>query len=435
MKKILLLLLLLPIVTYSQIITTIAGGHGQRHFGDGGSATTAGLLYPIGVAADKLGNVYITEGKWVRMVNSSGIISTVVGITNTNNGFDGGPATASVLTWPTGIVFDDYGNYYVADRGLHIVVKITPLGKIYKIAGWSPPGSVGGGGGDGYSGDGGPATDAMLSSPYGIAIDKHGNLYVADEADNVVRKIDSLGIITTVAGNGAGAGCCSGGLSGDDGPATAAELSVPVGVAVDTVGNLFISDYGNSRIRKVNTSGIITTVVYGLANPMGIIFDNMGHCYFNDVSTDVTYLYSPSDTTIAIIAGTYGVTGYTGDGGVATTATLYMPNGLSMDPFGNIYIVDGQNSCVRKITYNSSKVTQNDLESKNIRLFPNPANINVMVISSEIISTICISNLLGQVVYSHQYNTKHVQIDVADLPKGIYFVKVNGSDVRKFVKE
>ena len=162
--------------------------------------------------------------------------------------------------------------------------------------------TIAGNGTGGYSGDGGAANAAMLNNPIGVYEDLHGNIYIADEGNNRIRKVNSTtGIISTVAGNGVS------GYTGDYGMATAATLNAPYGVAVDGIGNIYIADHGNNVIRKVNTSGIITTVV-----------------------------------------GT-GVTGFSGDGGPATSAQITTPSAVTVDAYGNIYIADYGNSCVRKV--------------------------------------------------------------------------------------
>ena len=158
---------------------------------------------------------------------------------------DNGPATSAELAGPTGVALDASGNLYIADYGNNRIRKVSPSGIITTVAG---------NGTDGFSGDNGPATSAELADPWGVALDASGNLYIADIYNNRIRKVSPSGIITTVAGNG------TGGYSGDNGPATSAELYDPSGVALDASGNLYIADYGNDRIRKVSPSGIITTV-------------------------------------------------------------------------------------------------------------------------------------------------------------------------------
>ena len=188
---------------------------------------------------------------------------------------------------------DASGNLYIADTGNNRIRKVSATGIITTVAG---------NGSAGYSGDGGPATSAQLDGPEGVAVDGSGNLYIADTCNNRIRKVSATGIITTVAGNG------SAGYSGDGGPATSAQLSLPAGVAVDGSGNLYIADSGNNRIRKVSATGIITTVA-GNGSP-----------------------------------------GYSGDGGPATSAQLNQPAGVAVDASGNLYIADSSNNRIRKVS-------------------------------------------------------------------------------------
>ena len=174
------------------------------------------------------------------------IITTIAGNDTVGFSGDGGPATNAKMYLPTGITMDVYGNIYFADYGNYRIRKISPAGIIT---------TIGGNGSIGYSGDGGPATDATFSSAlYGIAVDASGNVYIADRDNNVIREIFTTGIIKTIAGTG------SIGFSGDGGPATAAAFWGPEGVTLDHFGNIYISDASNNRIRKINSSGIVSTI-------------------------------------------------------------------------------------------------------------------------------------------------------------------------------
>lgn len=202
--------------------------------------------YPAGsIATDSKGNVYFASGPVVFKLNTFGIQTVVAG--NGAFGFsgDGGPATSASLFLPYGVAVDGAGNLYIADLLNQRIRKVDTTGTITTVAG---------SGTYGFSGDGGPAISASLGSPDGVAVDEAGNLYIADLYNRRVRKVDSGGMISTVAGNGAY------GFSGDGGPATSASLSSPTGVAVDRVGNVYIADQGNQRIRKVDTAGRISTV-------------------------------------------------------------------------------------------------------------------------------------------------------------------------------
>src|SRR5208282_1432049 len=219
------------------IITTVAGNGTAGYSGDGGAATNAKLYWPSGVAVDATGNLFIADyvNNRVREVGANGIITTVAG--GGSNGLgDGGAATNAELYYPAGVAVDATGSLFIADEGSQRIRKVGSNGIITTVAG---------NGTQGYSGDGGAATNAELYLPTGVAVDASGNLFIVDSGNNVIRKVGTNGIIATVAGNG------TGGYSGDGGAATTAELSFPKGVAVDATGNLFIADYYNNRIRKV----------------------------------------------------------------------------------------------------------------------------------------------------------------------------------------
>jgi len=274
----------------SYLITTVAGTGSQGFSCDNGLANFAQLNDPYGVAVDSAGNLYIAdqENNCIRKV-ADGVIATVAG--NGTRGFsgDGGPATGAQLWVPQGVTVDSAGNLYISDMDNHRIRRVSN-GVITTVAG---------NGTAGFSGDGGPATSAQLQYPQGIAVDYAGNLYIADTGNRRIRKV-SKGVITTVAGNGWP------GYSGDNGPATSA-MFFPSGIAVDSASNLYISDSGSERIRKVS-NGVITTV-----------------------------------------AGN-GTAGFSGDGGPATSAGLWTPQGVTVDSAGNLYIADQGNHRIRKVS-------------------------------------------------------------------------------------
>ena len=324
--------------------------------GDGGLAIAATLDTPYGVALDGGGAFYITEvgtnqtDSRVRKVSSSGVITTIAG--NSIKGFagDGGQSISSVLDEPFGVYADTSGSIYIADTGNMRVRKISPNGIITTIAGIGPvsPGQV-------YPIAGVPAVNAVLYNPTALAQDSQGNLYIAQGGSNVVSKVSVNGIITTIVGN------LVAGNSGDGGSGAKAQLNAPFGVAIDASGNLFIADSNNARIRKVSTAGIITTVAgngtsgYGgdggpatnaqLARPCGVALDSVGNLFIADTDNNRIRNVSANGI-ISTIAGT-GVSGYSGDGGAATSAALNGPISLSVDSAGNVLVADTQNNTIR----------------------------------------------------------------------------------------
>ena len=281
-------------------LVTVAGTGTAGFSGDGGPATMAQINGPEGIAIDSVGNLYIadTRNHCIRKVTLDGIISTVAG--NGTKGFsgDGGPATSAQLYSPTDAAVDSSGNLYIADFNNNRIRRVTPEGVINTVAG----------GGTLDPGDGGPATSSILNGPNRIALDSAENLYITDggnlgfvEFTSRVQKVTPDGVINTLAGGGTES-------PGDGGPATSVQLYDARGIAIDSEGNLYIAEDGNNRIRKVSTDGTISTV-----------------------------------------AGN-GTEGYSGDGGLATSAQLSWPYSISVDPQGNLYFEEWGNNCIRKVS-------------------------------------------------------------------------------------
>jgi sugar lactone lactonase YvrE len=395
------------------LISTVAGNGTNGFSGDGGAATAAQLSYPARVAVDAAGNLYIASGARIRKVAAAtGVISTVAGST-LGFGGDGGPATAAALG-PMGMALSVTGDLYIADMWNSRIRKVAAAtGTISTVAGI----------GAGYSGDGGLATAAQLDSPTGVALDAAGNLFIADYNNNRIRKVDAAtGIISTVAGNG------TAGFGGDGGAATAAQLTWPTGVTVDAAGNIYIADNQNNRVRKVDaatgiistlmgtggpatlyqntpaaqaafysqglvlagdqvfftdsmrnfvnrltlSTGLVTTVagvgtwVSGgdggpaasaqFSVPNGLARDAQGNLY---VAEDYGHRVRKLDAAtglVSTVAGT-GVAGYGGDGGAATAAQLNHPKGLALDVAGNLYIADDQNNRIRKVDAATGRIS------------------------------------------------------------------------------
>jgi len=334
----------------AQIIATYAGNGTAGYSGDGGAATSAELHAPGGLIYFS-GNLYISDldNNRIRMVNASGTISTFAGNGTAGYSGDGDAATSAEINTPKGLAVDASGNIYIADEANNRIRKVNTSGIISTVAG---------NGTAGYSGDGGAATSAEINSPYGVAIDASGNLYIADEANNRIRMVNTSGTISTIAGNG------TAGFSGDGGAATSAELKHPINVSVDAAGNIYIVDYGNSRIRMLNTSGTISTIVgngtAGFSGDGGAAtsaeidmttgiakMDGSGNLYIADDGNNRIRMVNASGV-INTVAGN-GTASYSGDGGLATSAEFNSPNHIEFDNVGNYYIADGANNRIREV--------------------------------------------------------------------------------------
>ena len=349
-----------PILTFTPgMASTVAGTGVSGYSGDGGPATSAQFNFPMGTALDSQGNLYVADSanSVVRKLSADGTVSTVAGNGTQGYSGDGGPATSAQLAFPTAVAVDSAGNFYIADFFNACVRKVDANGTISTLAtasGFLVRGvaadatgnvyysswyegvwkldsqgtitRIAGNGNPGFSGDGGPATDAQTSGIAGVAIDSQGNLYIAEVPNSDVRKVDTNGIITTVAGTQ------QFGYAGDGGPATSATLNGPTDVRIDAAGNLYIADSSNNRIRKVNAGGTISTIVGD---------------------------------------GNYG---YAGDGGLASAAQFAGPTTLALDGNGNLFIADTGNSVMREI-----EVATTTLDFGKVTVGQTGGPINVLV--------------------------------------------------------
>jgi sugar lactone lactonase YvrE len=335
-------------VTPGGMISTVAGNGIQGYSGDGGPATSAQLNYPLGIAVDTAGILYIADSSnfRVRKVTPDGLISTVAGNGTPGYSGDGGPAASARLGALVSVAVDTAGNLLIA---ADVIRKVTPDGLISTVAGNGTPG---------YSGDGGPATSAQIWQPYSVAVDTAGSFFIADLQNARIRKVTPDGVINTVAGSG------TQGYRGDDGPATSALLDNPLGITIDAAGNLFIADNGNYRIRKVTSGGVISTVAGNgtkgysgdggpatsaqLGYPYGVAVDAAGNLFIADTYNYRIRKVRPGGV-ISTVAGN-GIQGYGGDGGLATSAQLGYPYGVAIDAAGNLFIADTYNARIRKVT-------------------------------------------------------------------------------------
>ena len=330
------------------VVTTIAGGGWD--VGDGKPAKSARLYVPWSLAFDSQGNLYVSESGQhrIRKISPDGLITTIAGTGLRETSADGGLAKQAQISDPSGIVVDKAGNLYFAEWAASKVRKISPAGILSTVAGTGTAGS---------GGDGGPAVLAQLNGPVDLVFDAAGNLYVSDRDAHRVRKIAPDGKISTFAGNGQNQ------TKGDGGPADQASISGPGGLAMDTAGNLYIAESYAGRVRKVSTSGVISTFAGGgisspadgaratsvaLETPLGLAFNAAGDLFISDADRPRLFKVTPAGT-IGTVAGASGF-GYSPDGVSAVQSRIAWPCGLAIDAAGLLYFSDSDANVVRRIT-------------------------------------------------------------------------------------
>jgi sugar lactone lactonase YvrE len=346
-------------ITRVPAITTTAGNGTAGYSGDNGPATSAQLNNPYGMSVDSSGNLYIadaTNNRIRKVAAGTGVISTFAGNGAAGYSGDGGAATSATLKSPEGVTFDTLnGVFYIADTRNNVIRSVSTAGVITTIAGNNA---------QGYSGDNGMATNATLDYPTGVARDSVGNLYIADFGNNRVREVTVAGTITTFAGTGAA------GYTGDNGPAVSAALNKPSALAIDSANNLYILDTNNSVVREVSTAGTITTVAgngavgysgdggaatsASLNLPYGLSIDSSGNLYIADSGNNVVREVSTAGVITTIIGD--GTPGFSGDGGPGVSASLSNPLGLALDSQGNLYVSDEGNQRLRSVSVPTGSV-------------------------------------------------------------------------------
>jgi hypothetical protein len=357
-----------PTVRY--IVSLFAGNFtkGPGYSGNNGPALNGQFNSPIkGIPHGS--DLYISDygNNVYRKINSRGVLSTVIGNYSLKRGFsgDGGPATNARINGPRSVSFDKFGNMYIADVFNNVIRKINTRGIISTFAGnWSK--------GDGFSGDGGPATSAQLRYPYDTTFDRVGNMYIADTSNNVIRKVDrATGIITTVVGDYTKGP----GYSGDGGLALSAQMNGPLTIAFDPFDNMFITDIYNNVIRRVDSvTKIITTFASnytkgpgysgdgGLASnaqfnqPYSPISDAYGNIFISDSSNNVIRRVDRTTNIVTTVVGNYTKgPGYSGDNGPALSAQFNSLGGVFFNALGEMYITDTGNSLIRKASFSKKR--------------------------------------------------------------------------------
>ncbi len=450
----LILLIALPMINKAQNIIGFAGNGNQGYSGDGFPANSGfcELYDPFGVFIDKLGNTYITDNQnnVIRKVNTAGIISTFAGIRMIGPwGYsgDGGPATDAELNLPAGVSGDTFGNVLIADYDNAVIRMVNTSGIISTIAG---SGFIG------FSGDGGPATNAEMYFPVYLFVDKQENMYVSDLGNDRVRVVNTSGVISTFAGNGIF------GYSGDGGAATSAEIGLPIGICGDSIGNIYIA-MGEGTfpvIRKVNSSGIISTIAGNgqvgysgnggqatdaeLHFPIGLCFDASGNLLFCDGGNNCVREIDGSGVISTIAGNGYG--GYTGNGGPATSAEIFGPWGIAVNQHGNVCFADQGNNVVREIVYHPTGI-ENISDNGDMRIYPNPANQQLhLQFNKQIngLTTLSVMDITGREIIKSQFsipiaigNNSQFSVDISSLSAGMYFLNIKAKDnyfTQKFIK-
>jgi hypothetical protein len=426
MKRVLLLLtaVLWQVTVQAQIISTVAGTGYAGFYGEGIPATDANIMGVRGMAIDKYGNLYIVDASnyRIRKINTDGIITTIAGNGTPTFSGDGGMATNAGMI-PHGITLDDEGNIYIS--GDNRVRKISTSGIITTIAGT---------GEHDYNGDNIPATAAKIWGPNGMVFDKYGNLYIADVGNSRVRKVSTSGIITTVAGTGVE------GYNGDNILAVDAQLGKPSALAIDDFNRLYIGDQINYRIRRINKDGIISTIAgIGTAGYTGdngmateakltgigdIVFDKYHNIYFSDPFRHCVRKVDQSGI-ISTVAGT-GESGFSGDGGLAVLARLSLPHGLAINKAGGMYIATFGSKRVRYVG-NVVSVAEQGIKNNNIEVYPNPNNGSFYVQVPEGVKGVAemvIMDVGGRMVGAYSgVGGQQVAVDM-HLPKGVYVLRL-----------
>lgn len=419
----LLIAFIATLVCNSQTVTTLAGS--SQGFSDG-TGSTAKFDHPIGLATDSFGNIYVadTYNHKIRKITPAGVVITLAGSTQ---GFADGPGATAKFYCPQGVATDALDNIYVADSCNNKIRKITPAGVVSTLAGSDLQGFA-----DGIG------ASAQFFLPIGVATDASGNVYVADQFNNKIRKISQTGVVTTLAGSTQGFA---------DGTGAAAQFDNPIGIATDISGNVYVGDIVNYKIRKITPAGVVSTLAgstQGFADgigaaaqfyyPFGVATDATGNVYVADNNNNKIRKISPTGVVTTFAGSTQGFADGTG-----ATAQFSNPQGVATDALGNIYIsnfADFSNHNIRKITQQLG-ITQNDIASK-IIIYPNPATtvLTIQLENSFVVDKINIIDLTGKVIITKTHNTSSVNVE--KIATGMYIIEAYFGEKKfqtKFIKQ
>ena len=425
MKRTLLIITILAnvLLNQAQVVTTFAGS------GAFGSTDATGIAasfhFPTGVCTDAAGNVYVAdrENDKIRKISSAGVVSTLAG--SGVSGSTDATGIAASFYYPYSVCIDTSGNIYVADANNNKIRKINPAGVVSTFAGSGAIGST-------------DATGSAASfySPRGICTDVIGNVYVADVGNHKIRKINSVGVVSTFAGSG---------IAGStDATGIAASFAFPIGVCADATGNVYVADYNNHKIRKISPTGVVSTfagsgvigstdttgIAASFNYPTGVCIDSTGNVYVADYNNHKIRKISPTGE-VSTFAGT-GASGSTDAAGIS--ASFSSPFGVCSDAAGNIYVGDAGNNKIRKILAFSADIQSLSANTINFNAYPNPTSTTLTVQTNEILESINIYNSLYSLIQTENKTT----FSVEQLPAGIYWIQIKtakGNRRARFVKE
>ena len=412
---------------HAQFINTVAGNGTAAYTGDGGTALLASFNGMEGMAVDGAGNIYLADknNHVIRKIANTGVVSTFAGTGVAGFSGNGGAATLAKLNQPSAVATDGAGNVYIADKGNNVVRVVDASGIIRKYAG---------NGIEGYSGDNDTAHLGTLSVPTALHVDGAGNLYIAEGGSHVIRKVDAgTHIMHTVAGTGGF------GFSGDGGAATAASFNTPSGVAVDAAGNIYIADALNHRVRKVDAAtGIVNTfagtgtpgnsgnagpaTAANMSYPVSVALDVAGNMYVAERGFHNVRMVNNSGT-ISPVAGS-STPGYSGDGGLATVATLRAPRFVFVDGWNRIYIGDQGNNVLRQLSATAA-VGNQVTTSGQFKVYPVPANNNTNLDLTAMTGAVEVrlTNVAGATILSKQMiGGQVVSLSLDNVAPGTYMV-------------
>lgn len=407
--------------TKAQTITTIAGS--TQGFTNG-TGTAAQFNTPTCLVMDPSGNIYVSDrnNHCIRKITTAGVVTTFAG--SGVAGYADGTGTLAQFNAPSGLAIDAAGNIFAADDADHRIRKITTVGVVTTFAGSGVRGFADGTG-----------IAAQFGDPYGLAIDAAGNIYVGDQGNNRIRKITNTGVVTTFAGSG---------INGfADGIGTVAQFKFPIGVVVDNSGTVFVTDRANNRIRKISSTGVVTTLsgtgVAGFADgigtvaqfnsPSGIAIDAAGNLFVTDCYNHRIRKITATGTATTL-AGT-GVAGFADGSG--TIAKFNYPQGITVDSAGALFVADASNNRIRKIT--GVLATNDYLLENRISVYPNPTSSLITIELEDLIDAkMILFNVNGEMIQSQNLVNNKTTIDMNGLADNIYVIQITTDKYTIFKK-